>query len=128
MKTQNLTQIWICTPKGINEYGEITNIYTNLRSVWGNVQRDYSEIDAAEYGQTINEVIKIRLQKVPPIAEMDHLYFTKPKTKGKIEIEGEAFEDYGQGDYTVESVIPSKIGVQAVRNPTTVTARIIAKG
>lgn len=128
MKIQNLTQIWVCSPKEINDYGQITNIYTNLRSLWANVQRDYNETDIAEYGQTINEVVKVRTQTLPAICEFDHLYLTKPEIKETIEIDGGSHGNYGQGDYSVESVIPSKIGVVAVKNPTTITARIVTKG
>lgn len=128
MKIQNLTQIWVCSPKEVNDYGQITNIYINLRSMWANVQRDYNETDIAEYGQTVNEVVKVRTQTLPTIREFDHLYLTKPEIKETMEIDGESYGNYGQGDYSVESVIPSKIGVVAVKNPTTITARIVMKG
>lgn len=128
MKIQNLAQIWVCSPKEVNDYGQITNIYINLRSMWANVQRDYNETDIAEYGQTINEVVKVRTQTFPEIREFDHLYLTEPEIKETMEIDGESYGNYGQGDYSVESVIPSKIGVVAVKNPTTITARIVTKG
>lgn len=128
MKLQNLTQIWVCTPKPINNFGEVTNLFIRLRSLYANIQRDYNETDIAEYGQTINEVIKIRTLTVPDIKEFDHIYLSEPAIAETITIGEESLNNYGKGDYVVESIIPSIIGACAICNPTTITARIAMKG
>lgn len=125
---RNLTTVYACTYLSKVEHGETTGGYTNLRSFQMNVQTDYSQLDIEEYGQAVNEIIKLRSGTLPDIANGDYLYFTKPTVKGTFTIEDKTYNDYGQGEYQVTGVNPAMKNMQAVKNPTLIQARLVSKG
>ena len=65
--------------------------------------------------------------RVPDIHKGDMIYLSKPPAVGEVEIDGKTYSDYGKGDYRVESVKPSRHNQSLLRNPTTISARIVTK-
>ncbi|MCY1715221.1 hypothetical protein [Caproiciproducens galactitolivorans] len=123
MRTAILTNVYVCTYKSEIRHGVSIGGYTNLRKSNLNVQTDYSELDLQTYGQTVNEIIKLRSNTLPDISEGDYLYMTKPTVQRTFTIGGVAYDDYGQGEYQVESIRPAFVGVKTIRNPTLIEAR-----
>lgn len=128
MRRSNLTTVYACTYLSKVEHGETAGGFTNLRSFQLNGQTDYSQLDIEEFGQAVNEIIKLRSDTLPDIANGDYLYFTKPAVKGTFTIGDKTYDDYGQGEYQVTAVNPAMKNVQTVRNPTLIQARLISKG
>lgn len=127
MRQENMTTVWAATPKNKIEAGVPVKCYTGLRSVSVNIQTDISQLDLQEYGETVNEIVKLRTVHVPDIRKGDMLYLVKPNVVGSVEIDGVTYDDYGVGDYRVESVKPSRQNRNLIRNPTTISARIMTK-
>ncbi len=123
MRRQTITTIYVATYISKKEHGVTVGGYSNLRAVKLNAQTDYSDLDMQEYGQTVNEMIKLRSNQLPDIAKGDYIYFTKPEKKGTFEVGGITYDDYGAGEYQVKSVSPSFMGVKTVRNPTLIEAQ-----
>lgn len=127
MRLDNMTAVWVATPKTKVEHGVPVMCYTDLREAFCNIQTDYSELDLKEYGETIHEIVKLRTTRVPDIRKGDMIYLSKPPAVGEVEIDGKTYSDYGKGDYRVESVKPSRHNQSLLRNPTTISARIVTK-
>ncbi|HCA28325.1 MAG TPA: hypothetical protein DEP23_01445, partial [Ruminococcaceae bacterium] len=79
MRRQTITTIYVATYISKKEHGVTVGGYSNLRAVKLNAQTDYSDLDMQEYGQTVNEMIKLRSNQLPDIAKGDYIYFTKPE-------------------------------------------------
>lgn len=127
MRQENMTTVWAATPKDKIEAGVPVKCYTGLRSISVNIQTDISELDLQQYGETVNEIVKLRTVRVPDIRKGDMLYLSKPDMVGSVEIDGVTYDDYGVGDYRVESVKPARQNQNLIRNPTTISARIMTK-
>ena len=127
MILQDLITLWACSRVTKNVDGEPQKTYRDLRSFYANVQTDYTEIDVAEFGEAINEVIKIRTDTPPPVSKNDTLYFLKPSVVGAVPSAGENKPAYPQGEYTVLSVKSAYIGGNHIKNPTLITARVVTK-
>lgn len=131
MRRSNLTTVYVCTYLAKIQHGEPVDGgcgYTDLRSFDLNGQTDYSQLDIEEFGQAVNEIIKLRSDTVPDIKNGDYLYFTAPTKKGTFEIDGKTYDDYGQGEYQVVGVNPAMKNMQSIRNPTLIQARLVSKG
>lgn len=128
MRTATLAKVYAATYLSEIWHGVPVGGYTNLRELRMNIQTDYSELDLQTYGQTVNEIIKLRADTLPDIAKGDFLYLTKPSVQGTFEIDGQTYEDYGMGDYQIKSIRPTYVGVRTVRNPTLVEARKTTEG
>lgn len=127
MRTQNLSPLWATEYVSEIVDGETVGAYTNLQEFSGNIQTDYSELDLQEYGETVNELIKIRAEHEPPLKKGDYIYLSCPPKQGVVAVNGVDIPDYGQGDYRVESIKPAFIGVDVFRNPTVIVARLVTK-
>ncbi|HEX3018611.1 MAG TPA: hypothetical protein VHP31_12275 [Caproicibacter sp.] len=125
---RNLSTVYVCTYRSEVQHGETVGGYTNLRQIDLNVQTDYSQLDIEEFGQTVNEIIKLRSDNIPDIAKGDYLYFKEPAIKGTFTVGDTTYNDYGQGEYQVIGVNPALKNVQAVRNPTLIEARLVSQG
>ncbi|HCA28903.1 MAG TPA: hypothetical protein DEP23_04695 [Ruminococcaceae bacterium] len=123
MRRQTITIVYVTTYVSKKEHGVTVGGYTNLRTAKLNAQTDYSTLDMQEYGQTVNEIIKLRSNQLPNINKGDYLYFTKPEKQGTFDVGSVTYDDYGTGEYQVESIRPSFKGIKTVRNPTLILAR-----
>ena len=128
MRTATLATVYATTYLSEIKHGETVGGYTNLRELRLNVQTDYSELDLQTYGQTVNEIIKLRSNSLPDLAKGDYLYLTVPTVKGTFELDGQTYDDYGPGEYQVESIRPAFVGIHTVRNPTLIEARRMTEG
>jgi len=122
-----MAQVWVCSPMPVHRLGEIENLYVHPHCVWMNIQQDYSEQEAAVYGQQLYRLLKLRSLHIPPVWQGDHLYFAKPAVQRTVELDGRIYEDCGQGDYEVCSVTPAAVGVELARNHTVILARSVTK-
>lgn len=127
MRTATLAKVYACTKLSKIQHGVSVGGYTNLRELFLNVQTDYSELDLQTYGQTINEIIKLRSDTLPNLIKGDYLYMTQPKKQGTFEIDGITYDDYGEGEYQVESIKPAYMGTATIKNPTLIEAKIVTK-
>lgn len=127
MRIVNLAPVWAATPVKRVTDGVAQGGYTNLRRFTANLQSDHDEADLAVYGETVQEIIKLRTATPPEVAKFDHLYLSEPAQRGTIERDGGQLPDYGEGDYEVRSVSPAAVGVALARNPTVITAKRIHK-
>lgn len=123
MKNSTLVTIWYCSPVSVNDGGEVLQHFINLRSTKANIQTDRSELDIQSFGEYVDEIAKLRFTKLPEIQKGDAIYLRRPSSMGTFEKDGGSLEDYGAGDYRVLQVLPTFIGVQTFRNPTTVVVR-----
>ena len=116
--------IWAATPleeitDGIPQGGN-----TNLREFsYVNIQYMSNEMEQRIFGQVTNRVVTLDFLSLPDLQKGDVLYLQKPEQQGVFTVDDSTYDDYGPGDYEVLSIIPSRIGVKAIRNPTTATAR-----
>lgn len=112
MRRSATADIWVTTPVNTVVSGEISAEYKNLRKITGaNIQTDYSELEIAEFGGRIREMLRIRFVKAPDINVGDHIYFTQPKDSSK------------PGEYEVISVKTGYFSKKLVRNPTIIDIR-----
>lgn len=112
MRKSTVTDVWIATPNDTVVSGEISSIYNNLRKISGaNIQTDYSELEIAEFGGRIREMLRMRFTCVPDINVGDHVYFTKPQ------------DQTIPGEYEVISVKTGYFNKKLFRNPTTIDIR-----
>ena len=65
----------------------------------------------------------LRYTRLPLIQRGDQIFLGRPSPIGTFEKEGKPFTDYGAGDYRVLQVLPSFVGANPFRNPTTVIIR-----
>lgn len=114
--------VWVTTRKTQTEYGVEVGGYTDLRAIRVNLQTDYSELDLQEYGETVNELIKLRCMTPPPVGKGDMLYLARPQPVGTFTVDGALYDDYGEGAYRVDSVRGGAF-TNALRNPTTIAAK-----
>lgn len=116
MRKSTVTDIWVSTPENTVISGEISAKYTTLRKISGaNIQMDYSELEVAEFGGRINEMLRIRFIRVPDISVGDHVYFVKPSSDDKA------------GEYEVISIKTGYRTPNLVRNPTIVDIRKVTE-
>lgn len=119
-----MVTVWAATPLTTREDFEQTTVYINLRALKANIQTDYSELDLKEYGDTVKEMVKLRFDRVPQVANRDMVYLIKPvgltKTVGGTEV-----LDFGKGDYELIDVKPGFW--QRSRNPVTIRAKAVVK-
>ncbi len=125
MIIQDLIKIWVCDRYEMVVDGETKTFHINPRSMDVNIQTDYTEIDLKEFGETVNEIIKIRTDTIPDIAKGCTIYLSEPAQSGEIVIGEETNPTYPRGNYTVISVKPTYIGGSHIINPTITTARIV---
>lgn len=116
MRKSTVTDIWVSTPENTVISGEICAKYTAPRKISGaNIQTDYSELEVAEFGGRINEMLRIRFVRVPNISVGDHVYFAKPSSDDKA------------GEYEVISIKTGYRNPKLVRNPTIVDIRKVTE-
>lgn len=127
MKRLTMVKVWACAPVTQNWDGEIHTANRNPQAFYANIQSDRNAVDAAAYGETLDQIIKLRTDTLPPVEVSHAIYLTKPEPIGTAELDGVSYDDYGPGEYLVQSVSPAVIGVSAVRNPTVITARIVTQ-
>ena len=125
MRMQSQTKLWATEFVSKNEYGEQVGGYTNLVSFYANVQYMSNELEYQNYGEITNSTIQIRTDFVPPIKKGMYLYLEEPKEKGTFIIDDVTNKDYGKGEYQVDSIKSTFIGVNAIKNKTLITARKI---
>ncbi len=114
MRRISTSTLWAATPKTEVYHGEIKTTYIKAREIKNvNLQTDYSEIDAAEYGDRINEMVRIRSISAPNIQKGDHIYFSEPK------------DECDPGEYEVISVKHGFSNLNLRRNPTIIDIRKI---
>ena len=123
MRELSLTTAYVTTFISQNEYGEQVGGYTNLKEIKANIQYMTNEVEFKTYGEITNSVITIRTNNLPNIAKGDYIYLSKPTKKGTFRINDTTYEDYGVGEFIVESVKPNYIGTSNVKNRTYITAR-----
>ena len=119
-----MAAVYACTYLSEIQHGETVGGYTNLRKIDLNTQTDYSQLDIEEFGQAVNEIIKLRSDTLPDIANGDYLYFTAPTKQGTFEVKGVTYDDYGKGEYQITGVNPAMKNVQVIRNPTLIQAKL----
>ena len=116
--------IWAATPleeitDGIPQGGN-----TNLRELpCVNIQYMSNEMEQRTFGQVTNRMITLDFLSAPDLRKGDVLYMAKPEKRGVFTVEGNTYDDYGPGDYEIQSLVPSRFGGRYIRNPTVVTAR-----
>lgn len=86
MRTATLAKVYATTYLPEIQHGVPVGGYTNLRTLKLNVQTDYSELDLQTYGQTVNEIIKLRSNTLPDLVKGDYLYLTEPTVQGTFQI------------------------------------------
>lgn len=124
MRLCDATQLWAATPlRGRDDFEPVT-IYINLRPISANIQTDHSELDLQQYGNTVNELIKLRFITNPDLANDDMIYLTKP-TGTAVTIDNQNYTDFGKGDYQVIALTAGYW--QRSRNPVTVRAKAVVK-
>ena len=118
MKQENLTPVWVTTPRSEILRARTETAYARLRRVAINLQMDHSELDIQTYGKTVSELIKLRSDTPPDISKGDRLYLSEPPVRRRVELAGEAVDDYGPGEYRVEAVRPAHMTGKHVKKPT----------
>lgn len=119
-----MVTVWAASPvRGRADFEPVT-AYINLRELRANIQTDYSELDLKQYGNTVNEMVKLRFDADPGLSADDMIYLSKP-TGQDVTLDGTQYTDYGKGDY---EVVDAKGGFwQRGRNPFTVRAKAVVK-
>ena len=125
MRIQSQTKLWATEFISENKYGERVGGYTNLVSFYANVQYMSNELEYQNYGEITNSTIQIRTDAIPPIQKGAYIYLTEPKENGTFTIGDTTYKDYNKGEYKVDSIKPTLIGVDAIKNKTLTTARKI---
>jgi len=116
MRIMTITTVWAATPETTVIHGETSTVYENLHAVpEANLQTDYSELDAAEYGARVSEMMRMRFTRVPDLKKGDHVYLNEPEN------------DMIPGDYVVVSVKPGYHNPKLLRNPTVVDMKKVTK-
>ncbi len=123
MKNSTLVTIWYCSPVSVNDGGEVLQHFVNLRSTKTNIQTDRSELDIQSFGEYVDEIAKLRFTKLPEIRRATQSICAALLLLGHLKKEGKPFTDYGAGEYRVLQVLPSFVGANPFRNPTTVIIR-----
>lgn len=119
--------IWAATPleeitDGIPQGGN-----TNLREFpYVNIQYMSNEMEQRTFGQVTNRMIILDFLSLPNLQKGDVLYMAKPEKRGVFTVGDTTYDDYGLGDYEVQSLVPSQFGGRYIRNPTVATARKLA--
>lgn len=116
-------KIWVSTFISENHYGEQVGAYTNIRELNVNLQYMENEIEFKTYGEVTNSIIEIRTDSIPNILKGDYIYLIKPAIKNTSVIKGKTYNDYGVGEYTVESIRTNLLGTNLIKNKTTIIAR-----
>ena len=65
MRLATLRPVWAATPLKRVKRGVPQGGYTNLRSFLANIQSDRDEADIAAYGETADELVKLRTMTPP---------------------------------------------------------------
>lgn len=125
MRMLSMTKIWTSKFISSNQYGEQVGGYTNLKEFNANVQYMSNDIEFKTYGEITNSIITIRLENEIKLDKGDYIYLNKPTVKGNFEVDGKDYNDYGIGEYQVESIKPTYIGGSNIKNRTYITARKI---
>ena len=125
MRIQSQTKLWATEFISENKYGEQVGGYTNLVSFYANVQYMSNELEYQNYGEITNSTVQIRTDTVPPVKKGTYVYLTEPEEKGTFTIGDITYKDYGKGEYQVDSIKPTLIGVDSIKNKTLTTARKI---
>ena len=119
-----MTTLWVATPLRVRKDFEPITIYTNIRALQANIQTDYNELDLKQYGNTVNELIKLRFPSPPELSIDDMLYLKKPEGTN-MTVGEQALVDYGKGDYQVLAMVSGYW--QRARNPVTIRAKAVVK-
>jgi hypothetical protein len=98
MRQSTLRSIWVATPETVLKDGEPYETNVRIRKIDNvNIQKAESEIDYAQYGQRINEILKLRTKKVPDIKKGDYVFMSCPNAEARPEFEvikiAEAYEN-----------------------------------
>lgn len=126
MRELSLTDVYFTKFKSENVYGEQVGGYTGLIKARVNVQYMSNDIEFQTYGEITNSIITIRSNDIiKGLEKGDYLYLTKPTAKRSFTIDGKTYNDYGIGEYQIESIKPAYIGAKVVHNRTYITARRI---
>lgn len=109
MRKKTVSTVWAITPAYSVDHGETILTFTETaREIKNaNVQTDYNEVDVAEYGERLKEMLRLRFVKVPDLQIGDHVYFEKP------------IEDK-PGDYEVIAIKTGYNNNKLSKNPTTI--------
>lgn len=124
MRLCDKATVWAATPIRGREDFEPVVVYGDLREMKANLQTDYSELDLKQYGQTIDELVKLRFDEMPRLANGDMIYLSKPDGSAAT-VGGAEFIDYGRGDFEVVGVSCGYWG--RARNPVTIRAKAVVK-
>lgn len=123
MRIQSQTKVFSTQYLSENVYGVQVGGYANKKSFSANVQYMSNEIEFKTYGEITNSIITIRTDNPPDLSKGDYLYLTEPTKKGIFTVGTTIYDDFGQGEYKVESIKTAQIGTNAIKNHTIITAR-----